>query len=76
MSIVILCLAPLSRALFSSNNASLGLPPMSAAPSLDTGALIPLNDIIIEIREYPIDPVLYPLPYLGGFATTWPPIRW
>ena len=52
---IILRLASLSRAIFPSNDATLGLPAVAPA-SLDPGTLVPLTDVVIQIRECPIDP--------------------
>lgn len=48
-------LASLSRAVFASNDAALGLPAVAPA-SLDPGALVPLTDVVIQIRGCPVDP--------------------
>ena len=70
MSIIILRLASLSRAVLPSNDATLGLPAVAPA-SLDPGALIPLTDIVIQIRECPIDPVMSRKPKIRSYAATW-----
>lgn len=65
MSVVVLCLASLGRALFPSNDATLGLPAVGPA-SLDPGALILFTDVA-------------PFSRLGGGCRTFvlvPAIRW
>ena len=68
---IILRLASLSRAIFPSNDATLGLPAVARA-SLDPGTLVPLTDVVIQIRESPIDPGVSRHPEIRSYATTWP----
>jgi hypothetical protein len=70
LSIIILRLASLSRAVLPSNDATLGLPAVAPA-SLDPGALIPFTDVVIQIRECPIDTVVSPQPEIRRYAATW-----
>jgi hypothetical protein len=68
---VILRLASLSRAVFASNDATLGL--LAVAPaSLDSGALVSLTDVVIQIRECPIDPGVSRMRKIRSYTTTWP----